>query len=38
MKVKIDNSYSVMMGPEHESLIVDTYALALFIDKNQSGA
>jgi hypothetical protein len=38
MKVKIDNSYSVKMGPEHESLIVDTYALALFIDKNQSGA
>jgi hypothetical protein len=38
MKVKIDNSYSVKMGHEHESLIVDTYALALFIDKNQSGA
>jgi hypothetical protein len=38
VKAKIDNPYSVNMGPANGGFILDAYALALFIDKNQSGA
>ena len=37
-KAKTGNPYSVNMGPANGGLILDAYALALFIDRNQSGA
>jgi MFS family permease len=37
-KASITNPYLVDMGPLYGNLIIDTYALAIFIDYNQSGA
>lgn len=38
IKAKPSNPYSVNLGHAYGGLILDAYALALFIDRNQSGA
>jgi len=38
LKAKSSNPYSVNLGPSNGGLILDAYALALIIDRNQSGA
>ncbi len=38
VKAKTANQYSVDMGISNGGLVLDAYALALFIDENQSGA